>query len=98
MPPQDRPEPDTRAVLELLDSLIMHQREKCLAIARRLNPHLTPDDIMISWDWPELNSHPQYMWEDGIAAGLETAHAAIAAAFREPDADYRVRRFRTDKD
>jgi hypothetical protein len=86
----------TRSVLELLDDMIVHQRDKCLKIARRLNPHLTPDDIMNSFDWPELRENPQYVWEDGLAAGLEAAHAAIAAQFRNPDPEYQVRRFSTD--
>lgn len=86
----------TGKTLRLLDELIMNEREKCLKIARRLYPGLTPDDIMNSFDYPELHFNPEYLWHDGIAAGLETAHAAICAEFQQLDADYSVKRYKTD--
>lgn len=86
----------TTKALQILDEMIMNQREKCLKIARRLNPKLTPDDIMMAFDWPELRDNPEYIWHDGIAAGLESAHAALAASFPDPDPEYYVRRFKTD--
>ncbi len=82
--------------LQLLDGMIVHQREKCLRIARRIVPHLTPDDLMNPFDWPEVAENPQFAWEDGQLAGLQSAHAAICARF--PPAglkNYEVRRLKT---
>lgn len=84
-----------RAVLELLDEMIMQQRDKCLRLARKLHPRLTPDDLMNPFDWPELTANPQFLWEDGLLAGLESAHAAICARFPLGETDYKVRRLRT---
>ena len=97
MPEEAENKITTTAVLELLDEMIVQQRAKCLKIARRLNPHLTPDDLMNCFDWPELSQNPQYVWEDGTAAGLEAAHAAVSRQFRNPDPNYKVRRFETDE-
>lgn len=71
--------PSHDELLSLLESMMEQQRAKCLKIARRLNPRLTADDLMNPFDWPEVNEHPQFNWEDGVLAGLQSAHAAILA-------------------
>ena len=72
----------TESVLELLEEMMQQQRDKCLTIARRLNPRLTPDDLMNPFDWPEVNTNPQFCWEDGLLAGLQSASAAISARYQ----------------
>ncbi|HMZ51951.1 MAG TPA: hypothetical protein PK988_06770 [Candidatus Sumerlaeota bacterium] len=69
-------------ILSELDSMIVHQREKCLKLARRIVPHLTPEDLMNPFDWPEVATNPQFVWEDGLLAGLQSAHTAICAHLR----------------
>jgi len=85
----------TEDILRLLDDMIVQQRAKCLKIARRLNPRLTPDDLMNAFDWPEVNTNPQFLWEDGLLAGLQAAHAAICATWKPADVGYEVRRLAT---
>jgi hypothetical protein len=85
-------------ILQLFDDMIVQQRSKCLKIARRLNPHLTPDDLMNSFDWPEVNENPQFVWEDGLLAGLQSAHAAVCAEFNERSPRYEVRRLATGQE
>ncbi len=86
-------------VLRLLDDMIVHQREKCLRIARRIVPHLTADDLMNPFDWPEVAENPQFAWEDGLLAGLQSAHAAICAQHRPGALEgYEVRRLKTGGD
>jgi len=82
----------TSKTLTLLDDMIVHQRQKCLKIAHRINPRLTPDDLMNPFDWPEVSNQPEFCWEDGLLAGLQAAHAAIAGTFVRDDAHYEVRR------
>ena len=93
----DLPEknPDLRQVLEFVDEMIVQQRSKCLKIAHRINPRLTPDDLMNPFDWPEVAENVQFAWEDGLLAGLQSAHAAICARFGTPRQDYEVRRLET---
>lgn len=76
-------ESNAKAIVDLLDSMIEQQRQKCLRIARRLNPNLTADDVLNAFDWPEVNENPQFIWEDGLLAGLQSAHAAVCARLRE---------------
>lgn len=87
-----------KALLDLLDEMIVQQRAKCLKIARRINSRLTPDDLMNPFDWPEVATNPQFTWEDGLLAGLQTAHAAILARFHPPEGEYEVRRVRSEPD
>lgn len=95
---EDR-ELNTAKALQLLDEMIVQQRTKCLKIARRIVPHLTPDDLMNPFDWPEVAENPQFVWEDGLLAGLQSAHAAICARYH-PGAvrGYEVRRLKTGGD
>ena len=60
-----------------LDEAIAQQRAKVLALARRINPRLTDDDILSPMDFPELASDPQFNYEDGILAGLISAQAVL---------------------
>lgn len=83
------------SVLTLLDNMIVHQREKCLKLARRINPRLTADDLMNPFDWPEVAENPQFAWEDGLLAGLQAAHAAICADLARKPRQYEVRRLKT---
>ena len=85
----------TEDVLKLLDQMIVHQRDKCLKIARRINPRLTPDDLMNPFDWPEVSNHPQFAWEDGLLAGLQAAHAAVCAEYPPSAPGYEVQRIKT---
>lgn len=63
----------------VLDELIVHQRAKLLALANRINPSLTPDDIAQPHDWPELVRDAQFQYEDGLLAGLLAAQMAMRA-------------------
>ncbi len=94
----EKPDITTQAAIELLDQMIVEQRAKCLKIARRINPRLTPDDLMNSFDWPEVNENPQFVWEDGLLAGLQSAHAALCASFRFDGTSYEVKRLKTGEE
>jgi hypothetical protein len=84
-------------ILSLMDDMIVQQRAKCLKIAHRINPRLTPDDLMNPFDWPEVGENPQFAWEDGLLAGLQSAHAALCARYL-PTMGYEVRRLKTGED
>lgn len=77
--------PMSTQALVLLDQMIVQQRAKCLKIAHRINPRLTPEDLMNPFDWPEVGNHPEFLWEDGLLAGLQAAHAALSAQMRDAE-------------
>jgi hypothetical protein len=66
-------------ITALFDELIASQRAKTLALARRVDPSLTEDDLFQPHDHPKIASHPVYQFEDGILAGLLSAKAAFLA-------------------
>ena len=64
----------------LLEELIEGQKANLLSIARRILPHVTADDILQPNDFPELENHPSFRYEEGILDGLLVAQTALAAA------------------
>ena len=67
--------PDT--VEKLLDELIAHQRKKILKCALEIVPHVTEDDLLQPNDFPELENHPYFRYEEGVLEGLLTAQMAL---------------------
>ena len=69
-----------------LEALIQHQEQKVLAFARRLRPGLTGDDIKNPHDYDELID-PDFNYEDGQLAGLQTALSAVRRHKRDLEHD-----------
>ena len=63
--------------IELLEELIEQQKKTLLASARRIVPHATPDDLLQPNDFPELEFHPHFRYEEGVLHGLQAAQAAL---------------------
>jgi hypothetical protein len=68
--------------LTILAELITQQEAKLRRHAARIDPRLTPDDLLQPHDFPELARDPVFNYEDGMLAGLRAAEAAIRAGFR----------------
>lgn len=64
---------------QLLQELIDGQKGKLLASARRILPHVTPDDLLQPNDFPELEFHPHFRYEEGILDGLQVVQSALLA-------------------
>ena len=67
-------------VERLLGEMIAQQEAKLLALARRLVPHLTAEDLLNPHDFVPLAESAEFNYEDGILAGLLAAGAAVRAA------------------
>ena len=63
--------------LSLLQTLIEAQKKKLLACANEIIPYVTSDDIMQPNDFPELENHAFFRYEEGVLEGLQSAEAAI---------------------
>ena len=63
----------------LLEELIAQQHARTLACGRRIEPHLTEDDMLQPNDYPELENHPHFRYEEGVIEGLRTALMALRA-------------------
>lgn len=68
-------------VANLVASLEEQQRAKVLALARRLKPGLTLEDISNPHDFPELGD-ADWQYEDGMLAGIQSVLAAVRAETR----------------
>jgi hypothetical protein len=64
---------------KLLEAMIERQRQKLLALARRIVPELTQEDLLQPHNHAGLAAHPDFNFEDGILAGYLAALAALRA-------------------
>ena len=78
---------DASDVERLLAEMAAQQEAKVLALARRLVPHVTPEDLRNPHDFMPLVECAEFNYEDGILAGLRAAETAIRAARRGPSND-----------
>lgn len=83
---------DTR-VKEILCELektlsLLHEQQvnKARAMARRIRPDLTPEDLLNPDNFPDVIADPDFMYEDGLAAGILSAKMAVRARLLELDA------------
>jgi (2Fe-2S) ferredoxin len=75
-------EPDEADALDAeLGALEDLQKEKVLALARRLKPGLTLEDVQNPHDFPELDD-PDWHYADGVLAGVQSARSVVRAARR----------------
>lgn len=68
---------------DLFEELVGQQRERLLRLAREVVPHLTEDDILQPNDFPQLENHPFFRYEEGVLEGLLTARMAYLARRQE---------------
>lgn len=77
-----------RRVFALLDQMERTQADKVVDLARRLKPGLTAEDIRNPHDFPDLDD-PDWHFEDGQLAGIQSVRFAIRGLSRElvPDGE-----------
>jgi hypothetical protein len=66
----------------LLDEMVATQRQRVIDLARRLEPALSPDDLLQPHDHPSLAASPDFNFEDGVLAGYLAVRAALRASRR----------------
>lgn len=64
---------------DLFDELIRAQKAKLLDCGRCIIPHLIEDDLLQPNDFPQLEQHPIFRYEEGVLEGLLTARMAYLA-------------------
>ena len=68
---------------QLFEEMIALQEEKVFRLAEKILPHITRDDILQPNDFPELENHPFFRYEEGVLEGLRTARMACLAKYCE---------------
>jgi hypothetical protein len=61
----------------LFEELVAAQRKKLLKYGQSIVPHVTEDDLLQPNDFPELERHPAFRYEEGVLEGLMTARMAF---------------------
>jgi hypothetical protein len=73
---------DLRRIFQLLEQMETAQADKVVALARRLKPGLTAEDVRNPHDFPDLDD-PDWHFEDGQLAGIQSVRFAIRGLSRE---------------
>ncbi len=71
---------------QIFDELIAQKKKKLFDLARQIAPHVTEDDLMQPNDFPELEMHPHFRYEEGVLEGVMTARMAFLA-WRQESSD-----------
>lgn len=71
------------AIDKLLEEVIAGKEKDLLQLGRRIVPRLTPEDLLQPNDYPELENHPEFRYEEGVLAGVRTAQTALRAINRD---------------
>ena len=66
-------------LLVLFDELIESQEQKLLSLASSIIPNITSDDLLQPNDYPELENHPYFRYEEGVLKGIHAAKMAVLA-------------------
>lgn len=69
----------------LLDELILHQKSRLFTLAKEIIPYITTDDLLQPCDFPELENHAYFRYEEGLLAGLLTVQSAFLSLERQND-------------
>jgi len=72
-------------VTACVDATFANDRDGNHDLARRLRPGLTLEDVANPHDFPEL-ADPDWQYEDGLLAGVQSVLAAVRARRREGEA------------
>ena len=66
-----------------IEEMIAVQRQKLMRYGREIVPHLTEDDLLQPNDYPELESHPLFRYEEGFLAALLAVQMALQRISKE---------------
>jgi hypothetical protein len=66
----------------LYERMISQQQAKVLKLAREAVPNIGPEELRNPHDFPQLKEHPTFEFEDGLLAGLISAHMALRAEIK----------------
>jgi hypothetical protein len=64
---------------QLFDALVAQQQKRMHRCAQEILPGVTEDDLMQPNDFPVLENHPLFRYEEGMLEGLLTARMAYLA-------------------
>jgi hypothetical protein len=78
---KEKESPVPGLVEEVMQELILGQRQRVLCLAQRIVPPLTEEDLLQPQDFSELDLNPEFRYEEGILVGFEAAITALRSIF-----------------
>ncbi len=67
----------------LFEEMVMQQEERVFKLAQRIIPNITKEDMLQPNDFPVLENHPLFRYEEGVLEGFRSAQVAYLAKMRE---------------
>jgi len=64
----------------LIEQMISGQQQRLRALAARIAPHLTEEDLLQPHDHAQVRDHPDFQFEDGVLAGYLAVRAVLRAS------------------
>lgn len=74
---------EVAVIEEILNEIAEMQHKRTLACGRRVVPRLTEDDMLQPNDFPVLENHPEFRYEEGVLEGIRTVQMALRAYVKE---------------
>jgi len=66
----------------LFKELVEGQKKRMLALAKEIIPSIIEEDLLQPFDFPLLENHPDFRYEEGVLEGLLTARMAILSEIK----------------
>ena len=66
---------------EVIEEMIVHQKTKLLKLANEILTGITEEDLLQPFDFPELEMHPHFRYEEGILHGILSTKAALRSEY-----------------
>lgn len=76
---------DWNAIEKLLQEISKKQYDELYACGQRIIPSLTSEDMLQPNDFPELENHPIFRYEEGVLAGIQTVQMALKALKKDQE-------------
>ncbi len=64
---------------KMMEEMISHQKSKLLKLANEILKGITEEDLLQPFDFPELERHPHFRYEEGILHGILSTKAALSS-------------------
>lgn len=68
------------SIEKIIDEIDQMQYQRTLQCGRRIVPNLTTDDLLQPNDFPQLENHPEFRYEEGVLEGIRTVRMALLAS------------------
>jgi hypothetical protein len=66
----------------LFEELVQGQKKRMLTLAQEIIPTIIEEDLLQPFDFPLLENHPGFRYEEGVLEGLLTARMAILSELK----------------